>query len=100
MKKTINIEALEQKARIAELASRLTWLRIPEAAAYANMGQSKLYDLVNEGTIDSCKDDGTLVVHRRDIDKYYEDRRRSVTDKVNELNQSEPSVLPLQSAAA
>jgi excisionase family DNA binding protein len=93
MKRDINIEALERKARIAELASKLTWLRIPEAAAYANIGQSKLYDLVSDGTIKSSKDDGGLVVHRQAIDDYWNARQRV-------SNQSELSAPQLQSEAA
>ena len=78
MKSTVDLEKLEHKARIAELASKLTWLRVHEAAAYLNMGQSKLWELVANGIMPSCKDEGGVVLKKKDLDKYWEQRKRSL----------------------
>lgn len=78
MKTAINVEQLEKKARVAELASKLTWLRVPEASNYANISESKFWDLISEKVIPSSKDNGAVVIRRQDIDRYWEKRRRSL----------------------
>jgi hypothetical protein len=81
MKLNVDMERLEKKARVAELASKLTWLRVPEAAAYANMGESKMWELISQRLIASSKDEGGVVINRLDIDKYYKLRRRALTSE-------------------
>ncbi len=71
------LEDLEVKAKVAELAAKLTSLKPYEAACYMNIGESTLWRLIADGTIASCKDNGNVRILRSDIDAYWSNRRRS-----------------------
>lgn len=75
----LNIETLERRAKIAEIASKLTYLRPCEAACYANVGESTLWQWISRGAIPSSKDGGNVRILRRDIDKFFAERRRGST---------------------
>jgi excisionase family DNA binding protein len=72
----INLKKLEAKAKVSELAAKLTWLKPCEAACYMNVGESTLWKLIADGTIPSCKDNGNVRILRSDIDAYWTNRRR------------------------
>jgi excisionase family DNA binding protein len=75
--KTVNLQELETRAKVSELAAKLTWLKPYEAACYMNVGESTLWKLIADGTIPSCKDNGNVRILRSDIDAYWINRRRS-----------------------
>jgi excisionase family DNA binding protein len=75
--KEVDIDKLAERARVSELAAKLTWLKPYEAACYMNVGESTLWRLIAEGTIPSCKDSGNVRILRTDIDAYWINRRRS-----------------------
>ncbi|MCC7518723.1 MAG: helix-turn-helix domain-containing protein [Verrucomicrobiae bacterium] len=76
---TGDLDDLTMKARIAENAARLTWLKPCEAACYMNIGESTLWKLLAEGTIPSSKAGGNVRIARTDIDAYWAKRRRGST---------------------
>jgi excisionase family DNA binding protein len=71
-----SIDEMSMRARIAELATKLTWLKPCEAACYMNIGESTLWRLVGEGKIPSSKDSGNVRIARKDIDDYWLRRKR------------------------
>lgn len=73
---TGDLNNLAVKARIAENAAKLTWLKPCEAACYMNIGESTLWKLLAEGAIPSSKDGGNVRIARVDIDDYWAKRRR------------------------
>lgn len=79
MNSVIDVEKLELHARIAEAASKLTWLKVPVAAVYAGISETKMWDLVHAITIPSSKDEGgSIIINRSDIDAYWRERRRAL----------------------
>jgi hypothetical protein len=78
MNSVIDIEKLEEKARIVEAASKLNWLPVPVAAVYGNMSVTKVWHLIKTKELAFSKDDGQIVIKRQDVDKYWVDRRRSL----------------------
>jgi len=75
--KSPDLERLEERAKVSELAAKLTWLKPYEAACYMNIGESTLWRLIAEGAINSCKDNGNVRILRSDIDTYWLNRKRS-----------------------
>ncbi len=76
----LNTEHLEEmilRAKIAEVAAKLTWLKPCEAACYMNIGESTLWRLVGAGTIPSSKDGGKVRIAKVDIDNYWVKRKRT-----------------------
>jgi len=82
MTKRPNTEDLEEmalKARIAEHAAKLIWLKPYEAACYMNIGESTLWRLMAEGAIPSSKNRGHVRIERTDIDAYWSLRKRAAS---------------------
>ncbi len=73
----MDLEKLEARAKVSEMAAKLTWLKPYEASCYMNIGESTLWRLIADGTIPSCKDNGNVRILRSDIDAYWSNRRRS-----------------------
>lgn len=91
----LNADKLDEmalRARIAEIATKLTWLKPHEAACYMNIGESTLRRFLAEGAIPSSKDNGHVRIARADIDAYWVQRKRGTGNRVRSAskNESEP----------
>lgn len=73
---TLNVDQIVENARAVEAVSKLTWLRVPEAAIYANISLTRMWYLVHNKIIPSSKDGRNVVIHRPDLDKYWAAHRR------------------------
>ena len=60
-----DLDDLAVRARIAENAAKLTWLKPCEAACYMNIGESTLWKLLAEGALPSSKDGGNVRICQR-----------------------------------
>lgn len=76
MKTRLDIEGLEERARIVDAARKLIWLPPFAAAAYGGFKLSKMWELISDRVIPSAHDGGITVVRREALDKYWFDRMR------------------------
>jgi excisionase family DNA binding protein len=91
-----DLKVLEVRAKIAEYAARMTNLKPFEAAAYMNVAESTLWNMIAKNEIPSSKGRGGVTIYRPHIDAYKLSCSRGLP-KVDRSEQ-EPGQLAMQNA--